>query len=78
MPLAERLGSPRAAKRPCAVGRLLPRLSDRDRAALVAALADREGLTTSDILRDLRAEGHEVGHTTVLRHRKGECCCESR
>jgi len=77
MPLAERLSSPRAAKRPCAVGRLLPRLSDRDRAALEAALAG-DSLTTSDILRDLRAEGHELGHTTVLRHRKEECCCEPR
>jgi hypothetical protein len=75
MPLAERLSSPPARRsRPCAVGRLLADLPESDRAALLRVLGD-DGWTTSDILAELRAEGHQVSHTTLLRHRKDECAC---
>lgn len=75
MPLSERLSAPPARPpRPCGVRRILSRLSDADRAAFEAALGD-DRWTTTALLAELLAEGHEVSHTTVLRHRKGYCSC---
>ncbi|MFI7678549.1 hypothetical protein [Actinophytocola sp. NPDC049390] len=78
MALSERLSAPPAGpQRPCGVRRILTRLTDADRAAFVAALDD-DRWTTTALLAELQAEGHEVSHTTVLRHRKGLCSCGPR
>ncbi len=79
MPLADRLSSPPARRsRQCAVGRILTALPESDRSALRAVLAaDPEEWPTSDILRELRAEGHETSYATLGRHRRGDCPCRS-
>lgn len=60
----------------CGVSIVLARVDKADRDALLAFLADREVPATA-ISRALKAEGHNVGHAAVQRHRKGQCRCES-
>lgn len=59
----------------CAVGRLLVSLPDDERDALQGALKNPEW-THSAIRRALDAEGYSMSHSTVSRHRRGDCPCE--
>ena len=58
----------------CAVGRLLGGLPDDEREALRAALKNPRW-THSAIRRVLDAEGYSLSHSTVSRHRRGDCPC---
>lgn len=61
----------------CRVGEILLGLSTEDHAVLGDALADPQ-FSAARISRALRAEGHEVGMTTVKLHRNGGCRCVAR
>lgn len=78
MSLATALEAEKAAARkgpPCGMSVLLAKLDKADHATLEAYLADREGVTTAVIHRALIREGHQLGKTTIERHRRGECSC---
>lgn len=62
---------------PCTVGLLLEFMSDDDRTALVAALAD-PSIESRTIWRVLIDEGHEISDTPIGRHRNGVCQCSRR
>ena len=69
-----------ATRRPgtlCTVGRVRDALNDADRAALDAALAD-PAISAQQIMRALRAEGHEATRSPIERHRRGDCACGPR
>lgn len=77
MSLAEAIAAQRVVKGPsCSISVIRAQLDDEDRAALDAAMA-RTGTPSSVIARALRANGHDVQHQTVQRHRRGECKCPS-
>lgn len=61
----------------CTVCHLLSDLDDGNAKVLRDALAD-PNYTHNGIARALRAEGYQVGASTISRHRKGECVGESR
>ena len=61
----------------CTIGRVRDALDDADRAALDAALADPK-ITAQQIMRALRAEGHEATRSPMERHRRGDCACGLR
>jgi hypothetical protein len=66
-----------AAQKPgtlCTVGRVRATLNADDQAALDAALADSR-VTAQQILRALRAEGHEATRSPIERHRRQDCSC---
>lgn len=68
-------GPPKTGAKPCAVGHILAELAEDERAALASALANPEW-TAVALTKVLNDEGIRVSHSTVLRHRKGECACE--
>lgn len=64
----------------CKVGRLHPTLSTPDQALLSGWLTDgrdaRERRVPAETLSAaLRADGHDVGPTTLKDHRAGRCAC---
>lgn len=80
MALAERVNTPRVkavSGYPCSVGALLDQLEGAERDALLTMLGtpQKRGWPASEIYSALRAEGHEVGHQTINRHRGGKCRC---
>jgi hypothetical protein len=79
MALADRLSTPTPARRftRCVLGRILDNLSTEDRSAVERALSN-EDFSTTNIRRELIAEGQMVGLAGVQRHRNGECCCVAR
>lgn len=58
----------------CTLGRVLTVLDSDDADALAVALSDPE-VSATRIARALRASGHNVGDTSVARHRRGSCKC---
>jgi len=58
----------------CSVATTLEHLSDDDRAALIAVLADTRWRST-DISAQLEAEGIPLMPSTIARHRRGACKC---
>lgn len=76
MALSDHLSSARRASStglPCSIGKLLAELPTADKETLETWL--REGFSGRRIYEALKAEGHEVGHQTVNRHRSGGCRC---
>lgn len=61
----------------CTVGRVRAGLTDADRDALDAAFADPK-IAAQQIMRALRAEGHEATRSPIERHRRGDCACGPR
>lgn len=61
----------------CKVGRWAETLTPDDVDTLAAALAD-EGLDTMTLARAINSQGADVSHSTLARHRRKECPCESR
>lgn len=78
MSLADRLSkpAPRTPHPRCGIAVLLDALTDDDKAAVQTALDG--DWTSGAIATELQAEGHQVSHQTVARHRRGECSCEPR
>ena len=74
MSLAERLATPASTPSRCGVHRVLAKLDDADRQALLAALANPD-FTASAISTALRAEGHHLLGDSIRRHRRGVCSC---
>ena len=69
-----------ATRRPgtlCTVGRVRAGLNDADRVALDDALGDPR-VSAQQIMRALRAEGHEATRSPLERHRRGDCACGPR
>ena len=62
---------------PCTVGLLMDFMTEDDRAALVAALAD-PAIESRTIWRVLVEEGHEISDTPIGRHRRGMCLCSRK
>jgi len=62
-------------KTSCVVGDAIHKLTPDDAEKFIAALGTSDILTTS-ITRFLHARGYKINHSTVARHRKGECCCD--
>lgn len=58
----------------CGLAILLEQLSDADREALIAALAD-ERATGPFISRTLNSNGHRITTNQIGRHRRKECAC---
>lgn len=56
----------------CSIGALLAEL-EPDNAAQLRKALDAPGVQHAQIARALRAIGHNVGPTTISRHRSGEC-----
>lgn len=82
MSLAERLSeAPRNSRGVCRISWVLDQLSNKDKAALLAAMAvpvgDPDRIASTDIGQALRAEGFDVHNKTIETHRKGACSCES-
>lgn len=61
---------------PCSISLIVAALGDDDRRALLDALDD-PSVSSSTIWRALRANGIEVALTTIQRHRRKECLCDS-
>jgi hypothetical protein len=74
--LAEALTEAAPARRggTCHVALLLPQLDDEDRAAFLAALGN-PSLSPKRLASLMRDHGHDVGDSSIGRHRKGECRC---
>ena len=78
MSLRDALLTEKAASRKgplCGMAIVYAKLTDDDREALDAFVADRDNVTTAAITRALISEGHRIGKNTVERHRRGECSC---
>ncbi len=58
----------------CHVALLLGALDDEDRAAFLTALEDRV-LSPKRLAELLRGHGHDVGYSSIDRHRNGLCRC---
>lgn len=75
MALATRLAVPVVRRVPrCTIAVLADSMPDEDLAVFGKALADPTMLAT-DLARALRAEGYDVGESTIRRHRRGDCRC---
>lgn len=46
-----------------------------DRATLQEWLTDKAGITSAEIARALREEGHDISVAAVRRHRNQDCSC---
>lgn len=64
---------PEDRRRGCAMGKLLARLDEKERTAVVAAIDN--GLSSTAIAHALQKNGYDVAHWTVSRHRRNECKC---
>lgn len=60
----------------CGVAVLLASLDEIDQGDLSEALLDRSVKSTA-IVKALRSRGIQIGDSTVARHRRGMCACES-
>ena len=60
----------------CSFGKVLDKLDESDRAALMQALGS--DVSGSVIAAALRAEGHHMKGHTVQRHRNQDCGCGTR
>lgn len=60
----------------CTVAKILDGLDPKDRAVLQGALDD-PGVTHAAIERVLIGEGYKLGQSTVARHRRHGCACDS-
>lgn len=70
MALADTLTKrPPQTPRPTKLTRILNTVQGKDKAALEAALAN-PSWTATDIARELRAEGYDVGEHTIRRYRR--------
>lgn len=58
----------------CTVANLLPRLSKAEVKDLDAALGDPT-IPATAIAQGLTAVGHKVSHSSLQRHRRGQCGC---
>lgn len=58
----------------CRIAEIRGEMTPDDSKALDEAFADPKWLN-SQILRALKAEGFEIGASSVSRHRKGDCIC---
>jgi hypothetical protein len=61
----------------CLVAIVLSKMSKDEQAELNKALADHS-ITGSAIKRALNLYGHEIGASSIYRHRRKECTCESQ
>ena len=79
MPLAEKFIQAKTPRKgpPCTVGLLLQFMTEDDKAALIAALAD-PSIESRTIWRVLVEEGHEISDTPIARHRRGMCLCSRK
>ena len=66
-----------AYKRPqddiCPVGKLMERLDDADKKALLDAF--KKGIPAVTITNALRKEGYKIAETSIGNHKKGICRC---
>jgi hypothetical protein len=58
----------------CRYAHVYVSLDADDRGTLDGAL-DNPGLSTAQLARALRAEGHQIGEDSIRRHRTGDCAC---
>lgn len=65
-----RTGGPR-----CTAATVLDTLTDADRAALIAALADRSITVTVIVNALTQTTGKKPSRSGLERHRRGECAC---
>lgn len=78
MSLTQLLAAPKPPKYSvCRMVAVFAACSKKDRDALDAALSDR-AYSAKEIAVALASEGHHVGHSTVMRHRRGDCTCVPR
>lgn len=79
MALAAKFTQAKTARKgpPCSMGLLLSFMTEVDRAALQAALAD-PSIESRTIWRVLVEEGHEISDTPIGRHRNGVCQCSRK
>ncbi len=57
----------------CGVAVLTSRLSEAEQAELIEAL--ESDVSASAITKALELRGHDIGHQTIGRHRRGQCSC---
>lgn len=76
MSLADRLPEPQI--KGCKVSTIMGALDEDDRATLTRVLAKDSGYSNRKIIAALRAEGQQIGRTTIQEHRAGACNCEPR
>ena len=73
MGLAESLTKSATTLKLCGIGKILLKLSDQDRDALIGALASEITYRTIELA--LRKEGHKTSVNSILEHRRKECAC---
>lgn len=61
----------------CLTGQLLEKLSDEERQEVNNAL-DIPNIPGAAIARALKVWGHDIGVSSIYRHRRKECSCESQ
>lgn len=75
MALADQLAGARTRWVPvCTVQKLALSMPEDDLVAFATALAD-EDTTAAFLARVMRAEGYDIGESTIRRHRRGDCRC---
>lgn len=81
MTLLERLKDDqrRSSKGPCRMGVLLAELGKQERDAIeeiLDSIVNMEGkYSASWLAAQLRKEGYQMNHSTLLRHARKDCCC---
>lgn len=61
----------------CSIRTVLTKLNPEDHTELTQAL-QTDHIPSAAIARALKAEGHNIGESTVARHRKHGCSCDTR
>lgn len=65
----------------CGVRQILDRLPDTERETLERVIGD-DRISAAAIARTLQSHGHQIGHNSIVRHRRGYgqggCACELR
>lgn len=67
---------PRQGK-PCKVGRILGELDEPYKSALAELLADHDGMPDEPLRQLMKRAGLNVSYSSVYRHRREFCNCES-
>lgn len=81
MALADRLATARPKRHglPCPIETILASLDERDRDALIAALAmpigHPERLGARSLTEELNAEGIKIHYASIDKHRRRQCRC---
>lgn len=59
----------------CITGQVLSKLSDDERREVIEALQNPD-IPGSAITRALKVWGHDIGASSIYRHRRKECSCD--